>query len=86
MASIKLNMEIRRLEGFSEEAFITKLSQNLQEVGATKLQYGVSDDQFVFYVEYEVLISQFPYQPILGCFSSIEREYPRIEVVSTSIL
>ena len=86
MACIKLSMEIHRLDGFSEEAFIAKLSQSLQEVGATKLQYGVTDDQFVFYVEYEALLSQFPYQPILGCFSSIEREYPRIEVVSASIL
>lgn len=86
MAHIKLNMEIHRLEGFSEEAFITKLSRNLQEVGVTKLQYDAKDDQFVFYVEYQVLSSQFSYGPILGCFSSIEQEYPSIKIISINPL
>lgn len=84
MAQITLKFEIKKLDGFSEEAFIATIRESLIEVGVTKIQYGINENFCTFKIEYNS-IQPFGYRPILGCFSTIGQDYPFIEILSTEI-
>ena len=85
MATINLNIEIEPLDGFSESDFIKKISENLEAVNATRLSYGNNGNLYVFQIEYIPVIPLYPYQPILGCFSRLEEEYPHVKIISQQV-
>ncbi|MBO6301471.1 MAG: hypothetical protein J6N15_03430 [Ruminiclostridium sp.] len=83
MKTLKLTMEIKKLEGFDEQKFISILRKDLSEVYVKELRYGVLQNGYRFEVDFEPVLASagISYQPILGCFSSIGQEYDKVELI-----
>jgi hypothetical protein len=79
---LTLELHFRKKEGFKEEDFLKVISDNLRGLQITSINYGNIEEGYVFVVEYKPLIPGFSYQPILGCFGGLDREYGYIENLS----
>lgn len=83
--SMKLTFEVHFIKKaeFLEADFLKVVSQNLTELGSvTSLKYQAVAGGYLFEVEYVSRIPGITYQPILGCFSNLENEYPYISNLS----
>ena len=76
-----LNMYIKKLEGFDDNVFISILQKELSEIGATIVRYSNIDGGYTIQVQYTIQISAISYQLVLGCFSGIQSDYDKVEVI-----
>lgn len=81
MKTLKFTMEIKKLDGFDEKKFISILCNNLSGVYAKEFRYCEVDNGYRFEVDFEPVLSGISYQPILGCFMGIEREYDKVRLM-----
>lgn len=69
--------------GFAEKDFLGVISRNLTQLGiVTSFKYQAIEEGYLFEIEYKQVLPGFTYQPIMGCFSSLEQEYPYISNIS----
>ena len=72
--------------GFLEKDFLEIISRNLTLLGiVTSFKYKAIAEGYLFEVEYKQVLPGITYQPIMGCFSNLEREYPYISNVTIPI-
>ena len=81
MNTLKLTLLIEELEGFNEADMLQIITNSLSEVSAKEVRYNKIEGGYRFEVDFEPQISGFPYQPILGCFSSLSLEYDKVRIV-----
>lgn len=76
---IVFEVHFKKKDDFIEEDFLKVISKDLTQLNmVTSFKYMAIDEGYLFEVEYKNLIPGITYQPILGCFSNLEREYPYI--------
>ena len=69
--------------GFVEKDFLEIISKNLTQLGiVTSFRYHAIKEGYLFEIEYKQVLSGVTYQPIMGCFSGLEHEYPYISNIS----
>lgn len=81
MKTLTFTMQLQKLDGFDEKDFISILKSNVSEVLAKIVRYDNVEDRYHFEVQFEPISQNISYQPILGCFTSIEREYNRVKLI-----
>ena len=82
---MKLTFEFHftKKEGFVEADFLQVISKNLTELRlVTSLKYQAIAEGYLFEIVYTSLIPGITYEPVLGCFSNLENEYPGISNIS----
>lgn len=85
LMNLKLNVKIKKLEGFNDQEFIKVLSKLLCEVGVDNIQYSILDDGYVFVLHYNVYIPSYPVQPILGSIQEAATEYGKVQIISIPV-
>lgn len=78
---MKLTFELHFTKkiGFSDEDFLKVISENLKELGlVNSMKYDTITEGYLFEIDFVPVLPGFTYQPILGCFSTLEVEYPYI--------
>lgn len=81
--TLTFEFHFTKKEGFLEEDFLQVVSKNLTELGCvTSLKYQTIAEGYLFEVVYTSFIPGITYQPVLGCFSNLENEYPCISNIS----
>ena len=83
MKTLKLTVELEKLDGFDEKELISILQKDLAGVYAKAMRYGALQNGYRFEVDFEPVLASagISYQPILGCFSDIEREYDKVHLI-----
>ncbi len=68
---------------FQEDEFIGILQKSLSEVYANAMRYGAVENGYRFEVDFEPVLASagISYQPILGCFSGIDHEYDKVQLI-----
>lgn len=80
---IVFEFHFMKKEGFTEKRFLEIISNNLTQLGiVTSFKHQAIEEGYLFEIEYKQVLPGFPYQPIMGCFSSLEKEYPCISNIS----
>lgn len=81
MRRLKFTMNIDKLEGFSEAEFINAISKSLEGLYVKALRYGEVSGGYRFEIDFDLGFTDYAYQPILGCFTSIEEEYNKVKLI-----
>ena len=80
---IVFEFDFMKKAGFVEKDFLGVISKELAQLGIVKLfKYQAIEEGYLFEIEYKQVLPGFTYQPIMGCFSSLEQEYPYISNIS----
>ncbi|EXM40990.1 hypothetical protein RASY3_02370 [Ruminococcus albus SY3] len=79
---IQLTMNIKKLDGFDENVFLSTIKNNLLEIDATLVFEKSDNERYHFEISYIPILPGYSYQPVLACFSNINEEYDKVKLIS----
>ena len=83
MNTLKFTMVIKKLDGFNEKEFPSIIQKNLPGGYTKDIRFSTVENGYRFEIDFEPVLDivGISYQPILSCFSDIEHEYDKVQLI-----